>query len=75
MSAAAPCGPHRASHIIVPRQPRPGTRLWRRLQSPFALVVQGFIVGCVLFFTLQPLDSEPAPVPTGGGSMLSNLEL
>ena len=75
MSAAAPFAPLRDSHAAGHRTVSAGIKLWKRLQSPFALVVEGFIVGCVLFLTLQPLESEPAPVPTGGGSMLSSLRV
>ena len=50
-------------------------KLWKKLQSPFALGVQGFLLGGLLFFTLQPLAGEPAPAPSrDGGSMLSNLQ-
>ena len=37
-------------------------RVWNKLQNPFALVVQGFVVGGLLFWTTQGQASEPAPV-------------
>ena len=36
-------------------------KLWKRLENPLALVVQGFLAGGILFFTLHPF-AEPAPV-------------
>jgi hypothetical protein len=49
-------------------------RLSKTLQSPVALVVQGFVAGGILFFTLQPLQGEArAPASTGGGSVLETL--
>ncbi len=72
MSAVAPCG--RERFATRRQQRRPEGRLWKKLQSPFSLVVQGFLLGGILFFTLDPF-AEPAPVPSGGGSMLSNLQV
>ena len=34
------------------------TTLWKKLQNPFALVAQGFLVGGALFWTTQ---AEAAP--------------
>jgi hypothetical protein len=35
--------------------------VWKKLQNPFALVVQGFVVGGLLFWTTQGQASAPAP--------------
>ena len=44
----------------------PKVNVLRKLQNPFALVVQGFIVGGVLFWTTQGQASQapaaPAPI-------------
>jgi hypothetical protein len=51
-------------------------KLSKTLQSPVALVVQGFVAGGILFFTLQPIakaDRE-APAPAATESVLSSLE-
>lgn len=34
--------------------------VWKKLQNPFALVVQGFVVGGLLFWTTQGQASAPA---------------
>ena len=50
-------------------------KLSKKLQSPFALVVQGFLMGAFLFFAVQPLTgTEPAP-PPAGESVLSDLQV
>ena len=77
MSAAAPRRRERLARDRSPRAPRPArseSRLSKRLQAPFALGAQGFLFGCLIFFTLQPFAGSPAQVSTGGGSMLANLE-
>ncbi|HWT12253.1 MAG TPA: hypothetical protein VN231_05835 [Allosphingosinicella sp.] len=49
-------------------------KLSKKLQSPFALTVQGFLAGAFLFFTLHPLAaSDPAPAPVAGESVLADL--
>lgn len=52
-------------------------KLWKKMESPMALIVQGFVAGAVLFFTLQPLASADRAPPsgTGGGSVLENLQV
>ena len=35
----------------------------KKLQNPFALVVQGFVVGGVLFWTTQGQAAQPAVAP------------
>jgi hypothetical protein len=35
-------------------------KVWNKLQNPFALVVQGFVVGGLLFWTTQGQASAPA---------------
>ena len=49
----------------------------KALQSPVALVVQGFVAGGILFFTLQPLakSEREAPTPLQGESVLSTLQI
>jgi hypothetical protein len=37
-------------------------KVWNKLQNPFALVVQGFVVGGLLFWTTQGQAGPPAPV-------------
>ena len=77
MSAAVPHRRERLARDSAPRAPRPASsegRFWKRLQAPFALGAQGFMLGCLLFFTLQPFAAAPAEAPIGGGSMLANLE-
>ena len=59
----------------VPHGAGPAARVWKRLQNPFALVAEGFLLGAILFFTLHPF-AEAAPVaPSSGGSLLSNLQV
>lgn len=51
-------------------------KIWKKLQSPFALVIQGFMVGALLFVTVQPLsDADRAAPASAGGSMLENLQV
>ena len=38
-------------------------KVLRKLQNPFALVVQGFIAGGVLFWTTQGQAAQPAAAP------------
>jgi hypothetical protein len=37
--------------------------VWKKLQNPFALVAQGFVVGGLLFWTTQGEASPSAPAP------------
>ena len=46
-------------------------KVLRKLQNPFALVVQGFIVGGVLFWTTQGQAAEPAAAPAPIASSIS----
>jgi hypothetical protein len=52
-------------------------RLSKTLQSPVALVVQGFVAGGILFFTLQPIAAaeREAPAPSNAPSVLSTLQV
>ena len=52
-------------------------RLSKTLQSPVALVVQGFVAGGILFFTLQPIAQaeREAPAPAQTESVLSTLQV
>jgi hypothetical protein len=34
-------------------------KVWKKLQNPFALVVQGFFLGGLLFWTTQGQASQP----------------
>jgi hypothetical protein len=51
-------------------------KLRDRLKSPFALVLQGFAAGALLFFGSQPLaENAPAPsAPAAAGSVLDSLQ-
>ena len=52
-------------------------RLSKKLQSLPALVLQGFVAGGVLFFTLQPLEraEREAPTPAQAQSVLATLQV
>jgi hypothetical protein len=43
----------------------------KKLQHPFALVVQGFVAGGVLFWTTQGQASQPAAAPAPVSQSLS----
>jgi hypothetical protein len=45
-------------------------KVWSKLQNPFALVIQGFVVGGLLFWTTQGQASPAAP-PAPAASTLS----
>ena len=52
-------------------------KLSKKLESPLALIVQGFAAGAILFFTLQPLagaDRQPPSSPSEG-SVLETLRV
>jgi hypothetical protein len=38
--------------------------IWKKLQNPFALVGQGFVVGGILFFATHSASLEASPTPT-----------
>jgi len=46
--------------------------LKRKLQNPFALVVEGFVAGAILLYATTPADirqeSAAAPAPTAQGA-------
>lgn len=44
-------------------------KVWNKLQNPFALVVQGFVVGGLLFWTTQGQASAPAPAAPVASSL------
>ena len=46
-------------------------KFWKKLQNPFVLTGQGFLVGAAIFFAAQP-DSAPQRAPAESGSVLSN---
>ena len=52
-------------------------KLPKKLQSPVALVLEGFVAGGILFFTLQPLEraQREAPADAPAESVLSTLEV
>jgi len=41
-------------------------KIWKKLQNPFALVGQGFVLGGILFFATHTdsLQASPTPAPT-----------
>ena len=46
-----------------------------KLQSPVALVLQGFVAGGILFFTLNPVGgAERQPSTIGESSVLETLQ-
>lgn len=48
---------------------------WSKLQSPVALVLQGFVAGAILYFVLQPFAGVERPSSTlGSGSVLQTLQ-
>ena len=50
--------------------------LSKKMQSLPALVLEGFVAGGILFFTLQPLERErEAPARETGVSVLSTLQV
>ena len=42
--------------------------VWKKLQNPFALVVQGFVVGGMLFWTTQ--GRPPAPLSLAAAAII-----
>ena len=52
-------------------------KLLKKMQSLPALLLEGFIAGGILFFTLQPLaqSEREAPAPMQGESVLSTLQV
>ncbi len=50
-------------------------KLLEKLQSPLALVVQGFVVGACLFLLFEPLSSAATSSPSAAGSVLSDLQV
>ncbi len=44
-------------------------KIWNKLQNPFALVAQGFLVGGLLFWTTQGQASRPAPTAPVAASL------
>jgi len=36
-------------------------KFWKKLQNPFALIVQGFMIGGLFFWTTQGQANGPAP--------------
>lgn len=51
--------------------------LSKKLQSLPALVLEGFVAGGILFFTLQPIAAteREAPAPSNEPSVLSTLQV
>jgi hypothetical protein len=51
--------------------------LSKKLQSLPALIIEGFVAGGILFFTLQPLErvQRDAPAPSSAPSVLSTLQV
>ena len=51
-------------------------KIWKMLQNPIALVVQGFAVGGFLLIVANPLASfDRDPAQPAGESILSTLEV
>ena len=48
-------------------------KFWKRLQNPFFLIGQGFLVGAALFFATQP-DPAAQRAPAESGSVLSTIQ-
>jgi len=48
--------------------------IWKRLQNPFALVVQGFLVGGLFVWATQSGATMHAPAPATAASTLSALD-
>jgi len=36
-------------------------KVWKKLQNPFVLVGQGFVLGGLLFFATHQAEAAPAP--------------
>jgi hypothetical protein len=51
---------------------RPLMKLWKKLQNPFALVAQGFVLGGLLFLATHSESIAAAPAL---GSMLSSAQV
>jgi hypothetical protein len=66
----------RVANAAPARVPREAMmKLSNKLQSPAALVLQGFLVGAAVFFTLQPLSgADTAPPPAAAPSVLSDIQ-
>jgi hypothetical protein len=47
--------------------------VWKKLQNPFALVVQGFLIGGLFLWTTQSDATPRGPVPASAASTLSAL--
>jgi hypothetical protein len=43
--------------------------LWKKLQNPFALVGQGFVLGGLLFFVAHQAEAAPAAPPASQATM------
>ena len=51
-------------------------KIWKKMESPLALIVQGFVAGAVLFVTLQPLAvADRESQGTSEGSVLESLKV
>ena len=48
-------------------------KIWKKLQNPFALVAQGFLVGGLFLWTTQSDANPRAPAPATAASTLSLL--
>lgn len=47
-------------------------KIWKKLQNPFALVAQGFMIGGLFLWTTQGAATR-APAPAAAASSLSAL--
>jgi hypothetical protein len=48
-------------------------KIWKKLQNPFALVIQGFLIGGLFVWTTQSDATIRAPAPASAASTLSVL--
>lgn len=44
-------------------------KIWKKLQNPFALVGQGFVVGGLLFFVMQSPSEASTPAPVAAAAV------
>jgi hypothetical protein len=50
-------------------------KLWKKLQNPYALVGQGFVLGGILFFATHPASLLAAsPAAHSPSSIISSIE-
>ena len=50
-------------------------KLWKKLQNPFVLVGQGFVLGGLLFFAMNPASLQAAPAAIAHGAIEAAVQL